>query len=773
MARLDPRALRPADLVRLLNATPLGEVVRSHHVHAQQNRAGYRIGDGRRIDLVRYVAWLCAERREMKRLRAKGGYETHRARAGARQRRQSEEARDIGDLPAVKDPIRRAEGLARFQRFCEIYFPETFYLPWSGDQLHVMARIEQAVLRGGLFGLAMPRGSGKTSLCEAGCLWAIALGVRRFVVLVAAAKDLADKILQSIKRELEQNELLAEDFPELCYPVRRLEGIANRCKGQLCHGRRTHIEWTAKHVVLATLPADVLKEAGVPEANGIGAIIMVRGITGSIFGLKHKRPDGTAVRPDMVDVDDPQTPQSAASVVQCERREEILAGAILGLAGPGRKIAGFMPCTVIHDGDMADRILNRTIHPEWQGERFKIVYAFPINKALWEEYAELRAASLRDGGQGEEATEFYRQHRAEMDEGAIVAWPERYEPGEISALQSAINIKLRDERVFACQYQNEPLPDETDAVESLKSDQICAKANNRPRGEVPAGADVLTAFIDVQERLLYYAVCVWKPDFTGHVVDYGTYPDQRRAEFNARKAPRTLRMSHPGTGLEGSIYAGLEALVDNLVGREWRQEGGAVLRLNLLLIDANWGQVTETVHQFCRESAHAAVLMPSRGQGIGAANKPISEYDRKRGDRIGHHWWVPSMKGKRRVLRHLEIDTNYWKSFIHERLATAPGDRGCLSLFGQQDRVYRHRMFAEHLTAEYCVRTAGRGRTVDEWKLLASKPDNHWFDCLVGCAAGASMRGIVLATAAGVKLGGPPGDLRWKRKRKRVHYLAI
>ena len=53
-------------------------------------------------------------------------------------------------------------------------------------------------------------------------------------------------------------------------------------------------------------------------------------------------------------------------------------------------------------------------------------------------------------------------------------------------------------------------------------------------------------------------------------------------------------------------------------------------------------------------------------------------------------------------------------------------------------------MFAEQVTAEYFVRTEGRGRTVDEWKLRPEQSDNHWLDCLVGCAVGASMQGVVL-----------------------------
>lgn len=58
--------------------------------------------------------------------------------------------------------------------------------------------------------------------------------------------------------------------------------------------------------------------------------------------------------------------------------------------------------------------------------------------------------------------------------------------------------------------------------------------------------------------------------------------------------------------------------------------------------------------------------------------------------------------------------------------------------------VERHRLFAEHLTAEYRVRTQGRGRTVDEWKSRPNQPDNHWFDGIVGCAVAGSILGAAL-----------------------------
>ena len=44
-------------------------------------------------------------------------------------------------------------------------------------------------------------------------------------------------MLDSIKMELDGNDLLLEDFPEVVYPIQCLDGIANRCNGQLYQGR--------------------------------------------------------------------------------------------------------------------------------------------------------------------------------------------------------------------------------------------------------------------------------------------------------------------------------------------------------------------------------------------------------------------------------------------------------------------------------------------------------------------------------------------------------
>ena len=265
--------------------------------------------------------------------------------------------------------------------------------------------------------------------------------------------------------------------------------------------------------------------------------------------------------------------------------------------------------------------------------------------------------------------------------------------------------------------------------------------NNLSRGVVPIGCSHVTMFIDVQGKALFYMVAAWEDDFTGYVLDYGTYPDQKREYFTLRDARLTLADHADNAGLEGAIYAGLESLTGAYLPREWRRDDGAMLRIDRCMVDANWGTSTDVVYQFCRQSSHSSILLPSHGRYVGASSIPFSEYKKKRGDRVGHYWRIPSVKGKRAV-RHVVFDTNYWKSFCQTRLATPMGDPGCVSLFGTKPD--RHRLIADHLTAEYRVRTEGRGRSVDEWKMRPEAIDNHWLDCMVGCAVAASIQGAVL-----------------------------
>jgi len=162
------------------------------------------------------------------------------------------------------------------------------------------------------------------------------------------------------------------------------------------------------------------------------------------------------------------------------------------------------------------------------------------------------------------------------------------------------------------------------------------------------------------------------------------------------------------------------------------------MRIERCLVDS--GYLPGVIANACHKGTSA--MMPSKGIGLTAGRKPMSSYRRHPGERHGQNWYIPNVR-KTGEFRHVMIDTNYWKSFVHARLATEPGDKGCLTLFGSKES--QHRLLGDHIAgSETWTRTQGHGRVVQEWRLRPGAPDNHWLDCLVGAAVAASMLGATL-----------------------------
>jgi len=194
----------------------------------------------------------------------------------SRYRESQNRLRDIGPLPPVEDPARRQQDDDSLRFFLESYFPGTFGLARSPDHLEVIEQTERVIKDGGQMALAMPRGSGKSSISINAAIWVLLTGRRRFVVLVAAAAGLANQLLVSISRELEGNELLRADYPEVCYPLHRLGPDATYQKqaAQLLNGQRTCVQIKADRITLPTVAGSLAS----------GATVKTRGLTGRTRG---------------------------------------------------------------------------------------------------------------------------------------------------------------------------------------------------------------------------------------------------------------------------------------------------------------------------------------------------------------------------------------------------------------------------------------------------------------------------------------------------------
>jgi len=764
--RLDPRHLKPADLVRLLNGTPLGEVLTERRLYRHRQQGGRRIAgdaEARTVDLLRYAGWLCeqidgprAEAAPSLGPLAAEGYEAIREEARSRRAGISRSGRDIAPLPAVVDPGRKEKCRYNLKLFLETYHKASFPKRWSRNHLTVIAKVERLILKGGRFALAMPRGDGKTTLLRKAAEWAALYGHSRYICLLAANGPKASQLLEPMKTSLETNRLYREDFPEVSYPIRRLERIVNRSRGQLYNGEPTRISWTADKIILPSIPGSA--------ASGI--IVTACGLeSGSVRGQFHELDDGTILRPTLVIADDPQTRESAGSEKQTQDRIDILSGDAGGLAGPGESMSLFALVTIIYQGDLAERLTNRKESPAWQGELMSMMPEMPTTATLWDEYAKLWEESLDRYGDIRLAAALYRQHRCQaacrrkldqqrpcgacphretcMDAGAVVAWPERYEKkkGELSAVQHAMDLKLEDEEAFWAEFQNRPKSrDKGSPLQTVE--QLMQRVNGLKRGTVPLAADKITAYIDVGDHVLFWVVTAWRGDFTGWVLDYGTFPEQRRSHFTAASAQHTLDRRYPGLSREATVQEGLLACIEELSRREYVREDAAVMQIGRGLIDT--GHLQDEVYAAIRRSGRGGVWMAAKGVGIGARNRPVSEFRKESGGRYGFHWWVPPIRGKRVALT-VNIDTNFWKTFLVNRLAPPVSEAAALSFWGL--RPADHRLYCEHLTAEKRETEEARGgtRRVDVWTVRRGGRDNHWLDCTVGCCVAASYEGVKLS----------------------------
>lgn len=678
------------------------------------------------------------------------GYDVYRERQAGISRARSQKGREIGAIPDIEDPQRREACSRSLKLFCETYNPEAFALGWSNDHLRAIDRIQEAATLGALFAYAMARGSGKTTIARHGALWAALNAICRYVFVIGANSTKAVDTLESLKTLIRFSGTLAADYPEVAWPARCLQGIANRATGQTCQGESTLIDWSGDVVVFPTVPPPSnwpkhwpLRADGMVPTSGI--VIATSGLTGEgIRGSLKSLTTGEMVRPDFVLLDDPQTPESARSPVQNQVREQLVSADVLGMAGPGKKIAAVMPCTVIEPGDMVDRILNRTKHPLWRGERTGILKSLPTNLEAWDHYFDVyRRSAQLEPPDFRESNAYYRTHQATLETGAEASWEARKLPDEVSAIQHAMHLRFRDPFAFAAEYMNDPKPLHAIASSVVDAEALAQKTTNLGRFRVPRSCTRLTAFIDVGVHVLWYAVVAWDERFGGSVVDYGPYPDQSRGYFAAADARPTLSELEgmAGKPQEAVIYAGLARVAARILDRPYvQEETGTELRVERCPVDANWGPGTDVVYEFCRRDPHAGVLIPSHGKFVGASSTPMSAWQKRDGEQVGPGWRISPAEGARRG-RKVTFDTNRWKSFLAERLRTSPGAPGCLWLFAGDAET--HRMFADHCTAEYPVavqRQAG-GMTVDEWKDRPGR-DNHLWDCLVGCTVAASIQGL-------------------------------
>jgi conserved hypothetical protein len=298
----------------------------------------------------------------------------------------------------VLDPV------SGYDFFVSNYFPH-YVRSSSRSQLHnyLFEHLPQVLQQPSSVHLAIaaPRGEAKSTLVsQLFTLYCLVAQKKRYALIVMDSIDQAYPMLEAIKVELEFNQRLRVDFPEIA--------------GQ---GR----VWQAATIVT--------------KAN---QKVQVAGSGKKLRGLRHG-----AYRPDLVVLDDIENDEQVRSPEQRDKLHDWLKKTVLPLGAAGDKLDVVYIGTILH----YDSVLNRTLSSKaWKTAKFKALIRQPDDMSLWDKWEDLY---LNEGEAVADA--FYSQNKSAMDKGAVVSWAAR-------PILTLMKIRARDgHATFDSEYQNDPL----------------------------------------------------------------------------------------------------------------------------------------------------------------------------------------------------------------------------------------------------------------------------------------------------------------------------
>lgn len=765
------------------------------------------------IDLMRYAAWLVdgkprpvGRQRQFTELEQK---EKKRAADLARVNAATRAANEIGTIDFTTINWERRLACKHDQLLFEkMYLPMICDLPNAPYHVLLAERIADTIQNGGRQAILLPRGGAKTTKCRSGAVHGGLYGRIRWGYNIGANEKKALETLETIKAWIKSNPLLLADFPEICYPISLLKSKkpGSVAESQTYRGFPTYVVWGKDEIRFPCLRlADetaawfrehdpdsvkqILLDPSKPEeafwvpASGY-TIFTTDGIESGIRGGNVVNPVSLVpIRPNFIILDDVQNDKKAASLTSVAKLDSTITSAIRFLSKPGEPIAILMPCTVIESNDLADTYGNPELKPDWRGIRIPMVVQWPDGmddrtitqetetSRKWLEYAEIRRLSFREHGDARDATAFYDRHREVMDRGFIVSWEARHEPGELSAIQYAMDLRFEDHRAFLSNMQQiggDLLDLDTGRV---KWQDFASKTLDLDRMTVPGDAQRLVCYIDIQAEFFAYTVLAVNYDLSCcFVTDYGTFPRFGIQNYTRRQANdwRQLTKAYLATRPHllvadrkanlGDIYTwGLRTLIDDLLTRQYVRADAynTVMRINHIAMDAQEGLIAPIVRDVAKKYP-AEKVIAYHGFGLTAGRMGMETYNRHE-DTLFEDLKNPTCNATRWMYKYSEVsrayelhsDVNAWKDYLLERVRTPASERGSLTLFNAPP--FEHELFATQVCeSERPEEYTARGITRNRW-VVQPGCDNEYLDCLVGCFCLASFCGCVYVPTGGIK----------------------
>ena len=581
----------------------------------------------------------------------------------------------------------------------------------EGKMCRALDDMEQSLTSARPYNIELPRGSGKTTAAEAMCLYLLSYGIRMFLVVISNNQRAAGNILNDLYHIVSDgSSVFAQDFPEVCLPFVIANGSFRR--RQTIRGKLVAI---SKNATNLQFPA-ILDEDGNPLPTS-GSIVTCRGMTAGVRGLKIG-----SLRPDLAILDDLQDSEIAKSGEQVDKVLDFIRKDVINMSS-GRKLAVLMTSTPICADDLCSKI---EADPNWRTTKYRAVIKWPRDivkngdNGQWGEYFRLYDAENMANGAHDGSLQFYRSHRAEMDEGAEL-FSSRYneQDGHISAVQALMEKRhLIGKAAFASEMQMSPQR-ESYALDITPAD-VAKVIGTHPRAVVPDGYRLTVAAIDLNvSHVLTLVVKSYRPDMSSVVVVHRVFPTAIPATLSdADYSSRVAQALDNAAKYLSSLDIGIDALGIDAGGRNWD-------------VVCSWSRSCQAVHGIpaCAMAGRASHKFNafSRSRLRDALNRTVLCGDPAEHARAG--------SGQ----KYMFWDSDHYRERVQRALLTPLGGLGGCQLYRADPS--EHVEYASQVCNERIrhVRHLSDGRDEYEW---ISREPHDYLDASAMCDAIAGSYGL-------------------------------
>lgn len=269
--------------------------------------------------------------------------------------------------------------------------------------------------RGVKLAIAAPRESAKSTIVTLQyIIYCICYQLEDYIVIISSTSSQASALLSNVKRELETNEHLKRDFPEVCE-------LSKKPKPS---------RWAKDNIITKNL-IEVL-------ALGTGQ---------NIRGRRNRQS-----RPSLIILDDIETDEDAQNPETYQKTYDWLTKSALK-AGSSETNVVFIG-TIHHYNSLLAQFTSPNHHPGWEKQVYRSVISWSEHPELWQTWIKIfNNQEDFEGSSGpESARDFFDLNQEDMEMGTKVLWPQSKSYYDLMVLREEDGYAS-----FDSEMQNDPV----------------------------------------------------------------------------------------------------------------------------------------------------------------------------------------------------------------------------------------------------------------------------------------------------------------------------